>query len=357
MLLPNRHESSNEYRYAFNGMETDKEVTGSAGGSYTTQFRQYDPRLGRWKSIDPKAGKFPWMSPFTGMDNNPISLTDVLGLESGNNVDKVKDVKRGKGRRRNARKNRKKAKKIAKKEGIDEYKITYNPDTGNATMSHEDKSADPAPKGVINPIKNNTVFRSLGDKKVDKAKSTTNGRDNYDNLMTDLADVLGQVADELAPIVDLAIKDFTNTAKKVDDFMKTAFPDWLYSDLQGDTKYSSHKEHLKNGGGLNYISNGNGEGAAVSSPNAEQTEGNYFPGSILGKLGTKAGMRYANGGNAMSVNLKLNTSDNKTQKPVMKTPDVHIRYIEHRNSSSIDTLRNEDWKGDTTRARIVDFSK
>jgi len=69
-------------------METDKEVSGT-GNSYTTQFRQYDPRLGRWKSLDPLAGKFPWMSPFVGMDNNPISLTDPLGLESKGGDDKV----------------------------------------------------------------------------------------------------------------------------------------------------------------------------------------------------------------------------------------------------------------------------
>ena len=84
MQMPGRNGtvSGGEYRYAFNGMETDKEVSGG-GNSYTTQFRQYDPRLGRWKSLDPLAGKFPNMSPFVGMDNNPIVLTDVLGLETG----------------------------------------------------------------------------------------------------------------------------------------------------------------------------------------------------------------------------------------------------------------------------------
>ena len=45
------------YSYSFNGMETDHEVSGH-GNSYTTQFRQYDPRLGRWKSLDPLAGKY-----------------------------------------------------------------------------------------------------------------------------------------------------------------------------------------------------------------------------------------------------------------------------------------------------------
>jgi len=52
MLLPNRHESSNEYRYGFNGYEKDDEVSGE-GNSLSSFFRQYDPRLGRFKSIDP----------------------------------------------------------------------------------------------------------------------------------------------------------------------------------------------------------------------------------------------------------------------------------------------------------------
>jgi RHS repeat-associated protein len=43
-----------DYSYGFNGMETDKEVSGT-GNSYTTQFRQYDPRIGRWLSLDPKS--------------------------------------------------------------------------------------------------------------------------------------------------------------------------------------------------------------------------------------------------------------------------------------------------------------
>jgi RHS repeat-associated protein len=129
-------------RYAFNGMEQDKEVSGN-GNSYTTQFRQYDPRLGRWKSLDPLAAKFPWQSPFAGMDNNPIALTDVLGLETDKkgdegNGDKVKDVERGDGRRNRARRESHYLKELAKKEGIDDYSITFKKD-GGATMHYVEK--------------------------------------------------------------------------------------------------------------------------------------------------------------------------------------------------------------------------
>jgi RHS repeat-associated protein len=52
------------------------------GNSYTTEFRQYDPRLGRWMSRDPLAAQFPWQSPYCAFDNKPVLLTDPSGLAS-----------------------------------------------------------------------------------------------------------------------------------------------------------------------------------------------------------------------------------------------------------------------------------
>lgn len=85
MRMPGRSNtygnSDVDYRYAFQGMEQDNEVSGN-GNSYTTEFRQYDPRLGRWKSLDPLMHMFPSMSPYCGFDNNPIYYTDIYGLSS-----------------------------------------------------------------------------------------------------------------------------------------------------------------------------------------------------------------------------------------------------------------------------------
>jgi RHS repeat-associated protein len=69
--------------YSFNGMERDDEVKG-LGNSYTTEFRQYDPRVGRWLSVDPLMGKYPNMSPYVALNNNPIFFADPLGLEGEN---------------------------------------------------------------------------------------------------------------------------------------------------------------------------------------------------------------------------------------------------------------------------------
>jgi RHS repeat-associated protein len=67
-----------EYRYAYNGMEVDGEVSGD-GNSYTTEFRQYDPRLGRWKSLDPLMHMFASISPYASFDNNSVFFTDLKG--------------------------------------------------------------------------------------------------------------------------------------------------------------------------------------------------------------------------------------------------------------------------------------
>ncbi len=90
MLMPERSVGSANYRYLFNGMEVDNEVSGN-GNSYTTEFRQYDPRLGRWKSLDPLMYQFPWMSPYVAFDNNPVYFVDPLGLEGTKPTDADKE--------------------------------------------------------------------------------------------------------------------------------------------------------------------------------------------------------------------------------------------------------------------------
>jgi len=88
MVQPGRSSGLDESRHLFNGMEADAEVSGD-GNSYTTEFRQYDPRLGRWKSLDPLMHMFPSLSPYCAFDNNPIYFTDPFGLASEGEPDKV----------------------------------------------------------------------------------------------------------------------------------------------------------------------------------------------------------------------------------------------------------------------------
>jgi RHS repeat-associated protein len=85
MLMPGRNGNSGDYRYGFNGMEQDPEMKGE-GNSYDFGARLYDPRVGRWLSVDPLANKYPSLSGFTGFGNSPILFKDPNGkhLEDGN---------------------------------------------------------------------------------------------------------------------------------------------------------------------------------------------------------------------------------------------------------------------------------
>ena len=62
--------------YQYNGME----YVGDYGlGLNMTTYRNLDPTLGVWTSIDPKAASFYTMSPYSSMGNNPISIIDPDG--------------------------------------------------------------------------------------------------------------------------------------------------------------------------------------------------------------------------------------------------------------------------------------
>jgi RHS repeat-associated protein len=68
------------YRYGFNGKEMDNEVSGS-GNQYDYGFRIYNPRIGRFLSVDPLCKSFPWYTPYQFAGNMPIWAIDLDGLE------------------------------------------------------------------------------------------------------------------------------------------------------------------------------------------------------------------------------------------------------------------------------------
>jgi len=78
MLTPGRHANSADYRYGFNGMELDNEVKGE-GNSYDFGARMYDPRVGRFLSLDPKWREFESSSHYNYAANNPIFFIDSHG--------------------------------------------------------------------------------------------------------------------------------------------------------------------------------------------------------------------------------------------------------------------------------------
>jgi RHS repeat-associated protein len=79
MVMPGRKypAAGGLYRYGFNGKEKDDEVV-----QYDYGFRIYDPRIVRFKSIDPLTKSYPWYTPYQFAGNMPIAAIDLDGLES-----------------------------------------------------------------------------------------------------------------------------------------------------------------------------------------------------------------------------------------------------------------------------------
>ncbi len=79
-LMPNRHGSSGNYRYGFQGQEKDDELKGE-GNSLNYTFRMHDPRVGRFFAVDPLAKKYPFYSPYAFSGNRVIDAIEMEGLE------------------------------------------------------------------------------------------------------------------------------------------------------------------------------------------------------------------------------------------------------------------------------------
>jgi RHS repeat-associated protein len=79
-IMPGRNFNAGNYRFGFSGVEQDNEVKGN-GNSLEFKFRIYDPRLGRFLSVDPISSNYPWNSPYAYAENRPIDGIDLEGLE------------------------------------------------------------------------------------------------------------------------------------------------------------------------------------------------------------------------------------------------------------------------------------
>ena len=76
--MPSRSFSASSYKYGFNGKEKDDEIKGD-GNSVDFGDRMFDPRLGKWLSTDPLQTKYPDLSPYNFVANNPLRFVDPNG--------------------------------------------------------------------------------------------------------------------------------------------------------------------------------------------------------------------------------------------------------------------------------------
>ena len=79
--MPGRTSSgSASYRYGFNGKENDNDVKGE-GNQQDYGMRIYDPRVGRFLSVDPITQDYPELTPYQFASNRTIDGIDLDGLE------------------------------------------------------------------------------------------------------------------------------------------------------------------------------------------------------------------------------------------------------------------------------------
>ncbi|SFW87305.1 hypothetical protein [Chitinophaga sancti] len=81
MTMPGRSNSvdTSGYRYGFNGQEKNNDINGK-GNSYTAEFWEYDPRIGKRWNPDPIINVS--ASPYSVFDQNPISRIDPAGAHN-----------------------------------------------------------------------------------------------------------------------------------------------------------------------------------------------------------------------------------------------------------------------------------
>lgn len=77
-IMPSKQFNSENYRYSFNGKENDFELK-TKNNSIQFEFREYDPRIGRFNTLDPKTNKYPWNSTYNFAENDVIGCIDYLG--------------------------------------------------------------------------------------------------------------------------------------------------------------------------------------------------------------------------------------------------------------------------------------
>ncbi|HRF79834.1 MAG TPA: RHS repeat-associated core domain-containing protein, partial [Flavobacteriales bacterium] len=72
--------ANGRYRFGFNGQEKDDEVHGSTGTSYDFGARIYDPRVGRFLSLDPIQRMDMGVSKYSFAGSSPVLFIDYHGL-------------------------------------------------------------------------------------------------------------------------------------------------------------------------------------------------------------------------------------------------------------------------------------
>jgi RHS repeat-associated protein len=80
MLMAGRSWNTDKVKFGFNDKEKDNDIYGN-DNAYDFGARIYNPRIGRWLSLDPLQAKYPSISPYCFVNNMPIIAVDPNGKE------------------------------------------------------------------------------------------------------------------------------------------------------------------------------------------------------------------------------------------------------------------------------------
>lgn len=91
-----KHKGYNDYtpntnKYKFQGQELQDEL---GLGWYSYKWRNYDPAIGRFMSIDPLTEKYEDYTPYQFSSNQPVHAKELEGLESSNDLNKQTPTQR-----------------------------------------------------------------------------------------------------------------------------------------------------------------------------------------------------------------------------------------------------------------------
>ncbi|MFC4478388.1 DUF6443 domain-containing protein [Flavobacterium chungangensis] len=91
-----KHKGYNDYlptanKYKFQGQELQDEL---GLGWYSYKWRNYDPAIGRFMSVDPLTEKYEDYTPYQFSSNQPVHAKELEGLESSNDLNKQTPTQR-----------------------------------------------------------------------------------------------------------------------------------------------------------------------------------------------------------------------------------------------------------------------
>jgi RHS repeat-associated protein len=197
--MPGRQFNNGNYRYGFNGKENDNEVKGT-GNQQDYGMRIYDPRLGKFLSVDPLFRDFAWNSPYAFAENDVISCIDLDGLEK---------YKVGKGDFMyfNTDPSRDDSKAVMYPDGTIKDKFD-NIDEEKAANALEYFNANGVNKGKGNPVQ---IQRTTASDVEDKVKITETHK------KTDTKEVIKAAAKKAGVPPSVKINFETKKAKIIDD--------------------------------------------------------------------------------------------------------------------------------------------